>query len=296
MLAANAVGLVVCLAVVHLWPSATPLSSVINYPNLVLVPVLMGFVAAWIWRPLNLGIGWTFSHSLTLTALGIGLAAMLFGEGRICILILSPLLFSGVLAGTLTGRVVFRRKTDELNALIAPGLCLLVIMEPGLRGAPISSVVTDEVVIAAPASKVWPHVLRFADIRERPDYWLFRLGLPYPVSTTSAGDFVGADRACVFSGGATFVERVSELQPERLLTFDILQMPRDPELIGHLDATRGQFELRNNGDGTTTLIGRTWYVLHVRPGWYFKWWTHAIFRAVHLRVMENVQRLAEGPI
>ena len=66
---------------------------------------------------------------------------------------------------------------------------------------------------------------------------------------------------------------------------------------GHLDehwsAWFGGLVLTREGDGTTTLIGRTWYNLHVRPAWYFDWWTHEIFRSVHLRVMNNVKRLAE---
>jgi hypothetical protein len=169
----------------------------------------------------------------------------------------------------------------------------MVAGEPTLRGTHIG-VVTDEIRIAAPSSKVWPHVLAFPEIPDAPNYWLFRVGLPYPVETTNGGDFVGADRACRFSGGVVFKEKVAELVPGKLLTFDIVEMPQDPELTGHLEAHRGQFELRDNGDGTTTLIGRTWYSLHVRPVGYFDWWTHDIFGAVHLRVMKHIQRLAES--
>src|SRR6185503_9686632 len=138
-----------------------------------------------------------------------------------------------------------------------------------------------------------PHVLAFEPIAAPPDYWLFHLGLPYPTETTNGGDFVGADRACRFSGNAVFREKIVEFEPLRRFTFDIVEMPEDPELIGHLQAHRGQFELRDNGDGTTTLIGRTWYSLHVRPAWYFDWWTRDIFGAVHLRVMRHIKRLAE---
>jgi len=35
------------------------------------------------------------------------------------------------------------------------------------------------------------------------------------------------------------------------------------------------------------------YSLRVRPVWYFDWWTHDIFHAVHLRVMRHIKRLAE---
>jgi uncharacterized protein YndB with AHSA1/START domain len=169
----------------------------------------------------------------------------------------------------------------------------MVLGEPALRD-PHAGVVTDEITIKAPPAKVWSHLLAFDKIPERPSYWLFHLGLPYPVRTTNGGDSVGADRACEFSRGATFKERIAQFEPQHLLTFDIVSMPRDPELIGHLDAHRGQFELRDNHDGTTTLIGRTWYSLHVRPAFYFDWWTHDIFRAVHLRVMRHIKNLSEA--
>src|SRR3954465_15044861 len=137
------------------------------------------------------------------------------------------------------------------------------------------------------------HLTAFPHIPARPKFWLFRLGLPYPVATTTAGAFVDADRRCIFSGNAVFKERVVELVPQEKLTFDIIESPADPELVGHLTPHRGRFVLRSNSDGTTTLIGSTWYTLHVRPTWYFDLWTEHIFRAVHLRVMEDIRRRAE---
>jgi uncharacterized protein YndB with AHSA1/START domain len=207
-------------------------------------------------------------------------------------LIAAPIVYLGSVAGALIGRAWFRKSDDRLNYSLAPILLLAVASEPALRG-PNIGVVTDEIRIAAPPAKVWPHVLAFPEIPDAPKYWLFHVGLPYPVETTNSGDFVGADRACRFSGGAVFKEKVAELVPEKRLTFDIVEMPSDPELLGHLTAHRGQFELRDNGNGSTTLIGRTWYTLHVRPLVYFDWWTHDIFSAVHLRVMKHIQRLAE---
>jgi hypothetical protein len=172
-------------------------------------------------------------------------------------------------------------------------LVLTILIEPLLRSDR-EGVIVDELRINAPPAAVWPHVLAFSGITAPADYWLFKLGLPYPVATTSAGSFVGADRQCIFSGDAVFKEKVIEINPAQVLTFDIIESPPDPELIGHLTPKRGQFLLRDNGDGSTTLIGSTWYTLHVRPLWYFDWWTEQVFRAVHLRVMRHVQQLAES--
>ena len=295
ILAGNAVGVLFLIAlaygILHMFPDA---GLEVSLPSLVFVPISMGLAAAWVWKPLNLRIYEVILQSLACTLVGLGLAAIVFHEGIICLIILSPVFYGSLLAGALAGRYWFRRDRNRLNLCLAPVIALLVALEPATRTTQ-TSVVVDEIHIAASPARVWPHVLAFAPIPDPPNYWLFHLGLPYPTETVNGGDFVGASRACKFSGGAVFKETVAELEPGKLLTFDIIEMPADPELLGHLDARRGQFELRDNGDGTTTLIGRTWYTLHVRPGWYFDWWTHDIFRAVHLRVMGNIQRLAETP-
>jgi len=292
MFAGNGVALVLfglAYAVVSLVPSSV---LVVSLPSLVFIPFCIGLVAAWFWKPLDLGIGAVLWHSVGCTLLGLLLAAALFHEGVICLLILLPIHYGAIAAGALAGRVWFRKNRDRLNLCLAPIVALLIVGEPALRGTH-TSVVTDQIRIAAPPAKVWPHVLAFKPITDPPGYWLFRLGLPYPTETTNGGNLVGAKRSCKFSGNAEFKEVVAEIEPGRRLTFDIVEMPADPELIGHLDAHRGQFELLDNGDGTTTLIGRTWYSLRVRPAWYFDWWTHDIFRAVHLRVMRHVKLLAE---
>ena len=293
MLAGNAAGGLLVVLAFWLASLSKKVGPWIGYPSLVLIPFTIGIIAAWVWKPLELRIGGTLLHSLSCVLVGLGAAWLLMGEGIFCLLIVSPILYIGTAAGALAGRVWFRKNQDRLNLCLAPILILGIAAEPRLRG-PHTGVVTDEIRIAAPPAKVWPHVLAFSEIPDPPDCWLFRVGLPYPTETTNGGNFVGADRACRFSGGAVFKEKVAEFVPERLLTFDIVESPPDPELMGHLDAHRGQFELRDNGDGTTTLIGRTWYSLHVRPAAYFDWWTHDIFRAVHFRVMKHVKRLSES--
>jgi hypothetical protein len=293
MLTGNAVGFLAFMLAAWLASLAGDRAVLIVYPSLLLVPFAIGIVAAWIWKPLNLRIDETLVYSLLCTVLGLGSAWFFQREGIVCLIIGWPTVYIGTAVGALAGRVWFQKNHDRLNLCIVPILVLAAAAEPTLRGSH-TGVVTDEIQIAAPPSKVWPHVLAFSEIPAAPDYWLFRVGLPYPTETTNGGDFVGADRACKFSGGAVFKEKVSEFLPERLLTFDIVEMPPDPELLGHLDAHRGQFELRDNGDGTTTLVGRTWYTLHVRPAMYFDWWTHGIFRAVHLRVMTHVKQLSES--
>ena len=62
----------------------------------------------------------------------------------------------------------------------------------------------------------------------------------------------------MFSDGIVIKERVAEFIPREKLTFDIVEQPTHPEAYGHITLHRGQFVLRDNGDGTTTLFGSSW--------------------------------------
>jgi hypothetical protein len=153
--------------------------------------------------------------------------------------------------------------------------------------------VSDSMVINAPPDKVWPNVVSFKPIEQKNNFWLFQIGMPSPRATTVTGNYVGAGRKCIFSNGYVFDEKIVTYQPGKDLTFDIIAQPRDPEIMGHIDIKRGQFLLKDNGDGTTTLIGNSWYSLLVFPTWYYDIWAQSITRNVHFRVMEHIKELSE---
>jgi hypothetical protein len=267
-------------------------ATLVLWPSFFLLPFFIGLLASWFWRRLNRTLGWCFLDALWVMLLGLVAAAIVLREGTVCIIIVSPALYLFILGGVLLGRVCFRPNYSKLQLTILPLLALITLGEL-VYYSERQAVVTDRILIHAPAAKVWPHVLAFPEIPERPDYWIFRLGLPYPTTTTNGGNFVGADRQCSFSNGVVIKERVAELIPNERLTFDVVEQPTDPEAYGHITLHRGQFVLEDNHDGTTTLIGSSWYTLHVRPRWYFDIWTRDMTRAVHLRVMNHIKRLSE---
>jgi hypothetical protein len=257
-----------------------------------LIPFIVGLVAAWFWRRIHRTIAWSALDAIIVTLVGLAAAAIILHEGIVCLVIVSPALYAFILCGILLGRLCFRPNYSKLQLTIFPLLALVALGE-SLHHTERQAVVVDRMLIHAPPAKVWPHVLAFPEIPDRPDYWIFRLGLPYPTQTTNGGNFVGADRQCTFSNGVVIKERVAEFVPNEKLTFDVAEQPTDPEAYGHITLHRGQFVLQDNHDGTTTLIGSSWYTLHVRPRWYFDIWTHDMTRAVHLRVMNHIKRLAE---
>jgi hypothetical protein len=156
-----------------------------------------------------------------------------------------------------------------------------------------AAIVTDQVLIRAAPATVWHYVPEYPTMTAPPDYWLWKIGLPIPTQSTATGAFVGAKRDCRFSGNVVFEEKIVEAETAKVLTFDVTKQPDHPELTGHFNLDRGRFLLRDNGDGTTTLIGTTWYRLHVYPAPYFDLWAADIVRRVHFRVMNHIKELAE---
>jgi hypothetical protein len=272
------------------WITAFAVMAV--WPSLALVPMAMGIAAAYFWRSLSFSLWeyflWWIATSL-ISPVGVYFA---FKEGAVCLLIGFPILFVCGFAGVLVGRLLFKSKMAMINLSVLPVLLLTTLAEAKMRQSQ-QNVVEDRIRIDAPANQVWNYVVSFPAIDAAPNYWLNKMGLPSPLATTCQGAFVGAARECIFSDGLVFKEKVSEITPARLLTFEIVEQPSNPELLGHLTLHRGQFQLINNNDGTTTLIGRSWYTLHMRPLWYFDWWTRDVTGHVHLRVMEHIKTLSE---
>jgi uncharacterized protein YndB with AHSA1/START domain len=213
-------------------------------------------------------------------------------EGAICLVIVFPILFGFVLLGTTIGaRLIARNK--RLGFHITP-LALLILTADSLSPPVYSDAVTDVVQINAPPHIVWRYVPSFPRADKPARYWMFSLGLAEPMETQIEGPFVGAWRKCVFSGGLTFDEKITEYTENQLVTFEVTQQPKDPEIFDHVRIERGQMSLRDNGDGTTTLTGITWYQLRAFPVWYYSQWANSMGRAVHLKVMQHIKELAEN--
>ena len=306
LVAANVVGVAFCFAFVLLFqfPDQVGLPSraqpwfygfavMAVWPSLVLVPMAMGTAAAYFWRSLSFSLWEYFLWWIVTSLISPFGAYFAFKEGAVCLLIGFPILFVCGFAGVLVGRLLFKSKTAAINLSVIPVLLIATLAEGKMRQDQ-RHVVEDRILIKAPAADVWNYVVSFPSIHTAPNYWLNAVGLPSPLGTTCQGAFVGAARECIFSDGLVFKERVSQISPARLLTFEIVEQPSNPELLGHLTLHRGQFQLIENNDGTTTLIGRSWYTLHMRPLWYFDWWTRDVTSHVHLRVMEHIRALSEG--
>ena len=270
----------------------TNVSGTFVFSEFILIPILMGIISAWFWRNMNLSSRELIGKSFLTGCITIVLASGFLGEGVICLIIVSPLLFGSIIVGAFIGRAMFRRNNNTLNTSII-GLMLAVFITDSLSEHHYENMVSDTIIVNAPPQQVWKNVVAFKRIKEKNKYWLFKIGMPSPVESTVEGYYLGAKRKCIFSNGYTFDEKIVTYDENKNLTFAITNQPRDPEIMGHIDIEQGQFLLKDNGNGNTTLVGNSWYKLYVFPVWYYDTWAKSITRNVHLRVMEHIKELSE---
>ena len=266
--------------------------GVLVFSEFVILPMLMGIMSAWFWKDYKLSNKTLIWNSILNGFIAILLSYFFLGEGTICLLIVSPLIFAFVVTGAFIGKVMFKRRDQKMNISFV-SLLLLIFIVDSVSDHQYENMVSDEIIIKATPDKIWKNVVAFEKIKQPNQYWLFKLGMPSPMQTTVTANKLGAGRKCIFSNGYTFDEKIVAFEVNKNLTFDIVNQPQDPEIMGHIDIDKGQFILKDNGDGTTTLIGNSWYKLHVFPIWYYDIWAESITRNVHLRVMDHIKLLSE---
>ncbi|MCW8311141.1 hypothetical protein K7A41_07895 [Sphingobacterium sp. InxBP1] len=262
------------------------------FSEFVIIPILMGMITAWFWKDMGIKGKQITGYSILNGLIAILMSFFFLGEGFICLLIVSPLIFGFIISGAFIGRAMFKKRNQTLNISVL-SLLLGIFIVDSLSDHHHENMVSDEILINASPAEVWQHVVAFEPISQRENYWLFKIGMPSPMATTVSEHKLGANRKCIFSNGYIFDEKIVKFDINRNLVFDIIDQPKDPEIMGHIDIKRGEFILKDNGNGTTTLVGNSWYNLHVFPTWYYDLWAESVTRNVHFRVMEHIKFLSE---
>lgn len=290
---------------------ATKLLGNYGWGLFVSVPFVVGFVAAAIYnrgrepRPAeSAGIGLLGIAVVGLGLLGFGL------EGVVCLLMALPIVGPiAMLGGTMAAYCARHGwRTPESPSGVVAGLLLmplLIVGEHQVPRTPAEYRVVSTVIVHAPMDRVWDSLVAFSEIPP-PTEALFRAGIAYPIRARIDGQGVGAVRYCVFSTGA-FVEPIEVWQSPTLLRFGVRQQPQTMRELSpfrieprhlreeYFRATRGQFRLVAQPDGSSLLEGTTWYTLRYWPASYWKIWSDTIVHRIHLRVLDHIRDEAERP-
>ena len=103
--------------------------GVLALPSFLLLPFIVGLVAAWFYRRLDRSIGVTFLDALWVSLVGVGAAWIVLREGVVCLVIVFPALYLLVAAGLLLGRLWFKPNYAKLQLTIFPLLLLVTVTD-----------------------------------------------------------------------------------------------------------------------------------------------------------------------
>ncbi len=273
------------------------------------MPFIQGLLAAWLYghhRPRSLGASQLVGIISCCLAAALSLAMAI--EGVICLLMAAPLWLAMAAMGAWVGWEMRSGRWRSPSA--STPLFLIVASLPVLMGAEYQAGLKDplisvrsSMIIQAPPSMVWKHVVSFAELPP-PEEWFFKAGIAYPMRAKIFGKGRGAMRHCIFSTGP-FIEPIKIWDAPRLLRFGVTSCPAPmselspykrldpPHLHGYLVSKEGQFELQELPDGSTRLEGTTWYQHHLQPARYWQFWSDFIIHRIHFRVLNHIKMLAE---
>jgi uncharacterized membrane protein YhaH (DUF805 family) len=242
----------------------------------------------------------------TILLSGMVLMAAAF-EGAICLIMAAPIALGMAYVGGLLGReIAVQRAGSPGQTLSSFAVLPLVLAGEVLLMPAISFQTHNTVEIDAPAARVWESIVAMNPIDEPPPM-LFRLGMAYPLGGRITGEGVGATRLGAFSTGTT-LERVTEWQPGRKITFTVLNdvpamrelSPYEhvyaPHALGYFTTMDMSFELLPLGDGRTRLIERTSHTLRLEPVLYWLPLARIMLDQNNARVLEHIRRQAEAAV
>ena len=236
-------------------------------------PAVCGMLAVWIYnRKGKKRFGESISVSLIAGCISL-LGFLVVGfEGLICLAMAVPIVLPLFLIGGLIGYAISHASGKKVISDIAVLIMTLFVpflvgFESAERNDPFIHKVVTTVEIKASVEDIWHEVIQFSTIPE-PKEFLFRIGIAYPTDARIEGSGVCAIRYCNFSTGS-FVEPITHWVESEKLGFDVIEQPEPMTEISpytgihppHLDwavrSVKGQFLLKERGDGIVELEGTT---------------------------------------
>jgi hypothetical protein len=266
-----------------------------SFSLIIILPLVQGIFIGFRLAEYKMRARNTFLVTLLAYSLNFIAATFIYLEGYICLLMAAPIYFALIYLGMWIGRgIKGLKKSKTIQVSVIPLIFAAVAFDTSSTSPVYSNAISDAVTINATPEEVWQFVVQYPENKTPPEYWLWKIGLPTPIQSVATGKALGEKRECRFTNGVVFEEKITEITPAKVLTFDITKQPEHPEIIGHFSLDKGQMYLERNPDGTTTIIATSWYRLYVRPAKYFDWWAEDIVRNVHFRVLNHIKALSEA--
>jgi uncharacterized protein YndB with AHSA1/START domain len=304
----------VCRLLFH--PSSKPsdreleaLWAIMSLSFIFLVPLSLGFLVIWFGETKKSWAARVFQPWLA-GAMFMAAAIVLHLEGFICVILWLPLVWwmssiGGVLAGVLRDRLT----SDSTKRYCVAFIALLPFVAGPLeslreRETELRTVHTSIEIAASPA-QVWRQIRsvpRITEAEHGPS-WSHRLGFPRPTEAVLEGTGVGSIRYARFEGDVLFVEKVTEWEENKRLSFsieaDTKNIPPttfdEHVTIGgpYFDVLHGSYWIEPRGPDRVVLHLASDQRLSTGFNFYSQWWTMWLMNDLQSYILRIIKARAE---
>ena len=285
------------------------LLGIMSISFLFLVPAALGFIVIWFereerrWARMIFG-PWVSAVIMTLCTVALQL------EGWICVIMALPvILFMASLGGVVAGFARPKVQTDGGRRLCVAAVALLPFVAGPLESLRARSnelrTVACSIDIAATPAQVWRQIRSVPRITEAEHTfsWHHRVGFPRPTEAVLEGTGVGSVRYARFEGDLLFVEKVTEWDENRRLSFsikaDTANIPPttldEHVIIGgpYFDVLHGTYWIEPLGPDRVRLHLASDQRLATGFNAYAAWWTEWVMADLQDYILRIVKARAE---
>jgi len=285
------------------------LLAIMSLSFIFLVPMALGFLVVWFSETQKSWARRVFRPWLA--GLAFMAAAIAFHlEGLICVTLWLPLVwFMASLGGVLAGVLRDARASDGSKRLCVAAVALLPFAAGPLeslreRETEIRTAHTSIEIAASPA-QVWRQIRsvpRITEAEHGPS-WSHRLGFPRPTEAVLEGTGVGSVRYARFEGDVLFVEKVTEWEENKRLSFSIAADTKNipPTTFDEHVTIGGPYFDVLHGTYWIEALGPDRVVLHLSSdqrlstgfNFYSQWWTVWLMNDLQSYILRIIKARAE---
>ena len=206
-------------------------ATLVSLAYLFLVPAVLGIIPLVFADDKQIKSYRTIIFVPWLTVASAFLMMYLLGwEESLCFLVLGGPFFMVSTIAALVYRLIRIHKDKKRNALLTVILIpfLFSPIEEAFKSPSQIYTVTSEVEINSTPDYVWSNIIRVPKIKDS-EYqagYFNHLGVPRPTEAVLAEEKLGALRIGHFEGGLTFIEHITDWQPNKRVSFDIIVDPK----------------------------------------------------------------------
>ena len=242
------------------------------------------------------------------SVLGLVGISVIFGqEGIICALMALPVfLFMALLGGLIGTRVFKRNRTDKVYVSIFVFLPFLIAPIENQLGLT-DKIFTEHTTIEINSTDliVWENITRVKPISETENNnSLFQfMGFPRPLEAELGTVAIGGIRKAIFARGLFFTETVTQMQPNKILAFNIVADPKsippkaldEHVMVGgkYFDVLEGKYEIEKINETKIKLHLTSQFRLSTRFNFYSGLWSRLIMRDIQKNILEIIKQRSE---